>query len=135
MKYFDPLQGRKLTELIANAAHAASANGTGIDVTGYEGKLAIIQNAGVVSGGEGSTKTAIVKLQHSPDGVTAPADSYVDIENGAFTQITDAAGNGVKVIELDTQKTDAFVRAVVTLGEGATVPLSVMMVGVPRYSE
>lgn len=135
MKYFDPLQGRKITELIANAAHAASANGAGVDVTGYEGKLAIIQNAALATGGEGSTKTATVKLQHSPTGVTAPEDSYVDIENGAFTQITAAAGNGVKVIELDTQKTDAYVRAVITLGAGATVPLSVMMIGVPRYSE
>ena len=128
MKMFDALQGRKINTLIPTANHAASVNGAALDITGCEGKIAVIRETGLCVGG--TVKTADAKIQHSADGET-----WADVENASFAQVTDVAGNGREVIELDTQKLDAQVRAVVTLGDGTTAACGVLAIVCEKYQK
>lgn len=97
--------------LLAMSARAASVNGTGVDMKDYLGIGKVILDAAL---GTGTTPTLDVKLQHSDD--DGVADTYTDITDGDFDQVTDALGNGVQEKKIDLDAVRRYVRAVVTIG-------------------
>lgn len=112
--------------LFAPAARTASANGTGVDLTDYEGELLVILDT---AAGTGTSPTLDVKLQES-DTLNG---TYTDIAGKAFTQVVNAASQ--QKLTFDVEKAKAFVRAVATIG--GTTPsftFNVQFVGLKKYS-
>lgn len=89
------------------AARTATANGTGVDLTGYINPggraMKAIVNNGTTSG---TTPTLDVKMQDSPDNSV-----WTDITGATATQLT-AAGNA----EISFRTNQKWVRAVATIG-------------------
>lgn len=112
----------KVASLLAPATRTASANGTGIDLTDYEGSMAAILD--YTAGGSGATMD--VKLQ---DCATV-GGTYADIAGAAFTQAGNAAGQ--QIISFDVQAARAFVRAVVTIGGTASFISNLSLVGLKK---
>jgi len=93
--------------LVAPAAKTATANGTGVDMTGYQGLAAVYLNNGTTTG---TTPTLDVKIQDSADNST-----YADVTGYTFTQVTAALSNPVG-LTIDTRKVRQYIRAVLTIG-------------------
>lgn len=129
MKLFDPLQGRKVVSLIPTANHAASVDGAALDISGCEGKVAIIRESGLCVGG--AVKTQDVKIQQSADGGT----TWTDVPDAAFGQVTDADNNGREIIEIDTQAVDGEIRAAAVLGDTTSCAFGVIAIICEKYQE
>ena len=111
-------EGLKAEVGIAAQDHAVAAvNGDGIDTTGYDEAL-IILNAGTAT----ATGTADVKLQESSD--NAVADAYADIAGAAFAQITTANHETLFVGRIRVKNFERYIRVVSTVGTD-TVELGV----------
>lgn len=92
-------------EALAPAARVtADGNGTGIDITTYEGKGIILVSAAYVSG---TATTLNGKLQHSDD--DGSADPYADVTGAAMTQLG-ASGATKQKIAVAVQELKKYVR-------------------------
>jgi len=111
-------------ELLAPAALTETTNGTGVDVSLYEGRAAAIIHS---AAGTGTTPTMNVKLQtcSTVDG------TYADISGATFTEIDDTAGGAIELISFDVSAAEAYVRAVATIaGTTPSFTCSCAFVGV-----
>ena len=79
--------------LFVPAVRTASANGTGVDVTDYEGVAAVV----LTSTAEAATGTMDLTIQDSPDNSVW---TNVTLLDGAFTQVTNA-GTSQQVRRID----------------------------------
>lgn len=77
---------------VRHAAQAATANGTGVDLQGYEGALAVLNVAAL----GGTTPAATYVLQDSADDVTYAAVVAADLIGGAQPAAFTAAGLAVR---------------------------------------
>ena len=111
-----------LVNLLPSLARTASANGTGVDVTVYEGIAEVVLDSG--AGGAGATLD--VKLQDSADNST-----YADITGAAFTQVGNAASQ--QKISVDLSKARQYVRAITTIAGTASFASSVNMLARKKY--
>ncbi len=91
--------------LIVAKDHASTVTGTGVDISGYVGKLKIIMDA------EAGTGTLDVKFQDSADDST-----YADITGATFAQVTSAAK--YLTIAVDTRGINKYIRGVGTIATG-----------------
>jgi len=106
--------------LMAADSKAASANGTGVDISDYIGKLKLTLDCEIGTSGD----TLDVKVQDSPDDST-----YTDVSGATFTQVTDAA-LAFESIGLDTRAVEKYIRVVATIaGSGPVFVFSVSAVG------
>lgn len=110
-----------LVNLLPTAALSVTTNGTGVDITQYQGKFAIILDSGA---GAGGTTTLDVKIQDSADGSTG----WADVSGATFTQVTTVASRQKIGVLSDICK--QYIRAVATIGAGATFSFSVNALGV-----
>ena len=101
------IQKANVVELAPIAAVTATGNGTGVDITAYEGYGQIVL---VSAAGTGTSPTLDVKVQESSDDST-----YTDITGLAFTQVTDAA-DITQMLQIDISGTKKYVRVVDTAG-------------------
>lgn len=102
----------KSFELLPAARATTTANGTGIDRQGSEGRvIAILSSAA----GTGTAPTMDVKLQESD----VLASGYADITGAVFTQVAGVAAFQTIAVDLRTAK--RFIRAVETIAGGTPV--------------
>ena len=108
------LLGATPATLLAAASRNASANGTGVDVSLYDGHAIVLLDIANVSG---TTPTADVKLQECD----TSGGTYTDlgaagsvVPAAAFTQVTTVAG--LQKLGFEIQGTKKYIRAVLTLG-------------------
>lgn len=97
-----------LLSLVPAQSIAATANGTGVDISNYQGNAAVILDAGAATAG--SSPTLNVKLQSSADNSTG----WTDVTGGAFTQVTTVAG--VQKLVIQPRNLNKYLRAVSTIG-------------------
>ena len=95
-------------DILANDVVASTANGSGVDLQGYEGEAAFILS--VEAGGSGITYA--VHLEESADNST-----FTDITNGSFTT-TSANTAAFEQIALNVSDLKRYVRAVTTVAGG-----------------
>lgn len=110
--------------IVPVATFTADANGSAVDVSEYDGPVAVMLNA---SAGTGDM-TLDVKLQNSADGSTG----WADVTGAAFTQVTTTASS--QKLVFNPAETLKYVRAVIDVG--GTTPSFVIgsqLVGVPKY--
>ena len=113
--------------LFAPAVRTASANGTGVDCTDYEGVAAIV----LTSTAEAATGTMDLTIQDSPDNSVWSAVTLLD---GAFTQVTNA-GTSQQVRRIDMNAAQKFVRAVQTIGGGTpSATAAVSLIGIKKVA-
>lgn len=115
-----------LTNLLPTAARTTTGVGSAIDLTAYEGVVAIILDS---AAGTGTTPTLDVKLT---DCATS-GGTYGDISGAAFVQITTTASR--QIIYVDVDKVKQFVKVSSTIG--GTTPsftYSVNVVGMKKYT-
>lgn len=88
----------------------ATGNGTGVDVTDFVGKIAIVLSAKNIAG---TTPTLDVKLQDSADNST-----FADVTGAVFTQVTDAGTKAATLekISINVDSLRRYVRVVKTIG-------------------
>lgn len=94
------------------AARTASANGTGVDLQGYQGAMAAL-TTGVITDG-----THTVALEESDDNSVFTAVAAADLI-GAFTALTTAASDDNSVQRVGYIGNKRYIRAAVTVA-GAT---------------
>ena len=106
----------------------STLTGTGIDVLDYEGVALVLLNT---SAGTGTSPTLDVKLQHSDDD-----SAYVDVNSGAFSQVTDAAETaGVKGMKVNASDLKRYLRVVGTIaGTSPSFDFGVEYVGIRKAS-
>ncbi len=115
----------KVVELLAPATRTANTNGTGVDRTGYEHLVALLDLASV----SGTTPTFDVKIQDSADNsafadftpnlLGTQNDSSVSIAK--FPQQTAA---GIVHLDVDLRAARQYIRAVLTVG--GTTPSAIL---------
>jgi hypothetical protein len=127
MKYFNPLENAKVLELIAAGNYNGGQNGAAIDLQEYDGRVAVVMQANNPAGG--TVDTLDVKVQESE---TEDFAAPVDIADAAFTQVTDAAEQGVQIIHVDTQAVERYIRVVSAHGTGTTAAYGVVGIVVLR---
>jgi len=97
----------ELTNLsLAAGRSTVTANDTGVDLQGYQGKLKVMLN---YAGGGGTSPTLDVKIQDSADNST-----FADVTGLAFTQVTATAS--LQSMAVDTRAVRRYIRTVRTLG-------------------
>jgi hypothetical protein len=102
------------------AARTATANGTGVDIQQFQGRVKVIQEIGTVSG---TTPTCDCKIQDSEDN-----SSFADVTGLTFTQVT--AQNNLQSIAVDSRKVRRYIRAVWTIaGTTPSFTGTVLVVG------
>lgn len=120
----------KLETLLAADSRSATANGDGVDTSGFEGLGAVILSAEATD-----TGTADIYLQHSTEDVSASYTNILDEDGDAvkFTQVTDAA-NAEEVLPVNFNKTRQYLRARLVIGGGATVVCAVVLASPAKYA-
>jgi hypothetical protein len=96
---------------LAPATRNATANGTGVDLAGFE-KAAVVLSAGTITDG-----THTPKIQDSDDNSTL-ADVAASLQSGTFTALTSGAGGNANQ-EVGYLGAKRYLRVVVTV-TGAT---------------
>jgi hypothetical protein len=109
--------------LFTAATRSASANGTGADVAGFIGELAVTLISGPGAGGGTNT----VKLQDSDDDAT-----YADLTGKAFTAV--GAAGVISRFKLDTRACKKYVRAVSTISGTWSGAFGVIADGIKQVS-
>jgi len=118
--------------LLAAASRSASANGTGVDVSAYEGHAIVVVELTNVSG---TSPTADFKLQECD----TVGGTYTDLGAAgslhaavAATQV--GAASSLQKLAVEVQATKKFVRAVLTLGGTSPVyTCAAYLVGQKKY--
>lgn len=95
-----------MTPSLRPAARTASANGTGVDLQQYQGRVKVTQEIGTVSG---TSPTCATKIQDSADN-----SSFADVTGLTFTGVT--ASDQSESIAVDTRLVRRYIRAVQTIG-------------------
>lgn len=115
-----------LITLVAAQSVAATANGTGVDISNHIGNAVVILDSGAASAG--TLPTLNVKLQSSADNST----NWTDVPNGAFPQITTVATLAKLVIR--PRDLNKYLRAVSTIGGTASpaFPVAVHMLALKQ---
>lgn len=116
----------QLLDLIPVASVAATGNGTGVDLLGYEGEILVTLDCANV---DGTNPTMDVTLEHSD----VLGSGYAAISGAAFTQVTTVAS--AQKMSLNKNELKRYLRAVKTLG-GTMSPhfyVSVKAVGMKKY--
>lgn len=109
-----------LTNHVAIAAKTSTVTATGIDISGYEGGLLLIQNVGVVSG---TSPTLDGKWQSSTDDST-----YTDISGATYTQVT--ATTSSQKVGFDVKNAAKYIRYVGTIaGTSPSFTMGVQILG------
>lgn len=93
--------------LLAPAARTSTTNGTGLDISTYEG-LALVQLANGTT--SGTSPTLDVKIQDSADNST-----FADVSGYSFSQVT-AALSDPSTLKIDLRNVRQYIRAVATIG-------------------
>lgn len=107
---------------VAPAAKTATVTGASLDLQGgnYIGKLAVVQDVGVVSG---TTPTLDGKIQDSADN-----SSWADVSGYTFNQVT--ASTNKQVLSVDTRAVRRYIRYVGTIaGTTPSFGLDVIIIG------
>ncbi len=107
----------KVVSLQGPATVTATTNGSGVDRTGYEHMVAILDIGGV-----SGTPTFDVKVQDSADN-SAFADyvpEITGIQNAAGTTAAfpQKTANGISHLDVDLRGARKYIRAVITVGGG-----------------
>jgi hypothetical protein len=103
-----------------SAANTAAATSAGIDLTGYEGGVAMVINTGAITG------TMDPKLQDSADN-----SSFADIAGATAAQVSSASQT--RVIKVDVRSTRRYLKFVGTVVTGPVL-ISVTLVGTPKVT-
>jgi len=119
MKVID-VHGELIAASLAAGTYTADAEGTGMDLQGYQGVLKVVLNSGA---GGGTTPTLDAKIQDSADN-----SAFADIPGKVFTQIGTAAS--IQSLAIDTRAIRRYIRAALTItGTSPTFGLAVTAVG------
>lgn len=106
-----------------------TANGVGIDVSAYQGKLKATLN---FDAGAGTTPTMDVKIQESSDSTDGSDGTWADVSGLTFTQVIDAAS--LQSIAIDTRAVKKWIRTVKTItGDSPIFDGAVTVVGQTQY--
>lgn len=110
---------------LTSASVAGSANGSPVDLVGYEGVLMARVNAGNATAGTSPTLDLVFK-QSSDNSTWTNA-------NIAFTQITNGS---TQVVGIDTRAVARYVRLDATIGgtNSPAFPVGVTAVGIKQYN-
>lgn len=93
------------TESLAPAARTASANGSSLDLQGYNGQVVARLNS---AAGTGTTPTLDVKIQDSADN-----SAFADVAGLTFAQVTTAAFKDT--LRIDPRAVRRYIRMVATI--------------------
>ena len=106
----------------------ATVNGPGIDTKGYSEAMIVL-----VAGAFTATGTLAVKVQHSND--DGSGDAYADLTGAAFTTLTDATDDSVKVarLKLDGNGCKRWIRIVSTVATAAAPHGVAVILGGDQY--
>jgi hypothetical protein len=121
--------------LMVDAVRTATTNGTGVDITDYEGVGLIV----LTSTAEASTGTMDLVIQDSPDNsvwTTIPNLYNLGVPTGAthFAQVTNA-GTSDQIRAIDVQGANKFIRAVQTVGGGSpSANAAVLFLGIKKVA-
>jgi len=109
-----------------SAAVTATGNGTGLDLMGYEGKVAIVFNVAAATAGTNPTYDA--KVQDSPDNST-----FTDIAGATITQVTTT--DSIQVLSVDVRAQARYIRIVETIGgtSSPSFPAGAVLVSEKQY--
>lgn len=117
--------GNIIAQLVGLAAstYTSTTNGTGVDLSQYDGQVAVLLDS---AAGTGTSPTSNVKIQDSADN-----SSFADVTGLAFTQVTTTASR--QKLVFDTRDVRRYVRVVNTVG-GTTPSFvqSVAILAVPK---
>lgn len=112
-----------ITQVLAVAATiTTSGNGTGVDVSDFQGLAKLVLNAGPTNAG-----TDTIKLQDSADN-----SAWSDVSGLAFTAVTTSAS--AQEILFNADKLKKYVRVVDTLVTATSIVRGVTLVGRKQYS-
>ena len=112
-------------DILANDVVASTANGSGVDLQGYEGDAAFILSAEAGSSGV----TYAVKIQESADN-----SSWSDVDSGGFTT-TSANTASFQQIALNVSDLKRYCRAAVVVAGGTgTGALTVLAYASKKYT-
>lgn len=123
--------GDKLQVISANPVEdlTADASGSAVDLLGFTGELAFIMDCSAPVAGTSPTLDA--KLTHCD----TSNGEFEDVSGGAFTQVTDTASR--QKLSINTSELKRYLKVAKNIG-GTDDPeylLSVIGVGVKKYSE
>ena len=130
----------KLMQSIAPAALDADANGTGVDIQGYE-NVAIVVDSGIEGITLSGTNKIEFELEHSDDDSTYVDASSADVNgtlgaNGLFLTLDDNA-ESPQISEIEYLGTKRYVRVVANFSgtHGTGTPISAFVIlGKPRHA-
>jgi hypothetical protein len=105
-----------------SAADTAAATGSGVDLTGYEGAVAIVQQVGACTG------SIAGKIQDSADN-----SSFADVTGATFTTVAAAGPDKVQSISVDVRNVRRYVKYVGTVVTGPSL-VSVVLNGFKKVS-
>ena len=101
----DTFQQSTVATLQVVASRTASANGSGFDVSGYEGRGYV----GVIHAQDASANTLNARVEHSTDNST-----FTAVSGYTMTQAT--SSSGLARIEVDTDAVNQYIRSRVMVG-------------------
>lgn len=112
-------------DILPNDVFASTANGSGVDLQGYEGSAAFVFSAEAA----GSGVTIAMKIQESADN-----SSWSDVDSGGFT--TTAANTAAfEQIDLNISDLKRYVRAAGTVAGGtSTAAVNVTAYASKKYT-
>ncbi|MFH0351036.1 MAG: hypothetical protein ACHBMF_03755 [Chromatiales bacterium] len=110
-----------LVSLFPSATRTSSINGTGVDVSEFDGMAAVILDSGAGVG------TMDITLQDSADNVT-----FVNIPGVKFDQVTTTAVQ--KKININIAVVKKFLRAAIVLASAPQFTFSVNLLAVKQYT-
>ena len=130
----------KLMQSLAPAVRDADANGTGVDIQGYE-NVAIVVDSGVEGITLSGTNKIEFELEHSDDDSTYVDASSADVNgtlgaNGLFLTLDDNA-ESPQISEIEYLGTKRYVRVVANFSgtHGTGTPISAFVIlGKPRHA-
>lgn len=130
----------KLMQSLAPAVRDADANGTGVDIQGYE-NVAIVVDSGIEGITLSGTNKIEFELEHSDDDSTYVDASSADVNgtlgaNGLFLTLDDNA-ESPQISEIEYLGTKRYVRVVANFSgtHGTGTPISAFVIlGKPRHA-
>lgn len=103
----------------------STITGTALNLQGYQGTVAIVQDVGTVSG---TTPTLDGKIQDSADGSTG----WGDVTGYTFTQVT--TSTNIQVLNVDPRFTKQYIRYIGTIaGTTPNFSMDVVLIAMKQY--
>lgn len=120
-----------------STAAAGAINGTAVDIGELEGPLLVAVDAPLASASDTITFTVEHSTASGSGFGAVAAAALINPSTGVaatFTQVTDAAGNGLQILALNRELLKRYVRIVATTaGSGITVYIAGYILGVKKY--